>query len=240
MSFSKEQIIAELKRTATENGGKSLGRDRFSKDTGISENQIHKHWPTFSAAQFEAGLAPNTLQKAYEKDFLLESLVLLIREINKFPTVANLIMKSNHDKNFPSKDTFRRLGNKNIIVSQVLQYAKERGFSDVVSVCEAQVKEIPQESKSDDNVSVRVGEVYLFKHGKYFKIGRTNDAVRRGSELRIQLPENLTLIHSIKTDDTSGVEHYWHRRFADKRMNGEWFNLTTHDIQAFKLWKRIF
>jgi hypothetical protein len=31
--------------------------------------------------------------------------------------------------------------------------------------------------------------------------------VRRGAELRIQLPEKMDLIHSIKTDDPSGVEH---------------------------------
>lgn len=63
--------------------------------------------------------------------------------------------------------------------------------------------------------------------------------MRRGNELKIQLPENLDLIHEIKTDDPSGIEAYWHRRFEAKRMQGEWFDLNSTDIKAFKRWRRI-
>jgi hypothetical protein len=237
--YTKEQIIEELRRTAKENAGRPLGRNRFSKETGISENQMHKYWPSFSAAQLEAGLAPNALQTAYEKDFLLESIISLIKEINKFPTTANLKMKRHHDETFPSPETFRRFGNKNSLVSSVLLYAKNKGISDVVAICESETKNATQE-EDVKSVNNRVGEVYLFKHGKYFKIGKTNNTVRRGAELRIQLPEELVLIHSIKTDDPSGIENYWHRRFANRRMNGEWFNLSTSDLRAFKSWKKIF
>jgi hypothetical protein len=57
---------------------------------------------------------------------------------------------------------------------------------------------------------------------------------RREYELAIQLPEKLRTIHVIKTDDPEGIEEYWHKRFASKRGNGEWFNLELSDIQAFK------
>lgn len=86
------------------------------------------------------------------------------------------------------------------------------------------------------------GYVYLLKHGnrREYKIGRTWNAVRREGEVRIELPEKLESIHYIKTDDPVGVENYWHRRFADKRKEGEWFALTAADVRAFKRWRRIY
>jgi hypothetical protein len=93
-----------------------------------------------------------------------------------------------------------------------------------------------------DSVPAAVGYVYLLKHGtrREYKIGRTNNALRREGELGIQLPEKLQPVHYIKTDDPAGVESYWHTRFARKRKEGEWFALTAHDVRALKRWRRIY
>lgn len=235
---TKQDILNAIQTTAKENGGVPLGRERFIKETGISEYQINKFWPRWSEAQQEAGFEPNTLNAAHDLDFLKESFISLIREIGRFPTSPDLRFKRHQDPNFPDSKTFDRLGGKNEKIQKIIEYAEQKGYSDVVSIC-APILENAKNDTEDVGSGEAIGEVYLFKSGRYYKIGKTNDTVRRGTELRIQLPEKLDLVHSIKTDDPSGIEAYWHRRFESKRMNGEWFDLNAADIKVFKRWRKI-
>ncbi|MBI2590231.1 GIY-YIG nuclease family protein [Candidatus Berkelbacteria bacterium] len=236
---AKQDIIKAIQETAKQNGGVPLGRGRFQKETGINEYEILKFWPSFGEAQRAAGFEPNTLQSAHDMEFLLESMVTLIREIGKFPTNADLIGKRHRDSEFPSPGSFDRLGNKKERADKVLEYAEKKGHADIVKLCTSVIEQHSKIEINDVGSGEIVGAVYLFKHGKYYKIGKTNDTVRRGNELKIQLPESLDLIHEIKTDDPSGIEAYWHRRFEVKRMNGEWFDLNSADIKAFKRWRKI-
>ena len=89
------------------------------------------------------------------------------------------------------------------------------------NIVRPKLEKFGEKEKDDvtDNSSSSVGEVYLYKRGKYYKIGHSKDPVRRGKEMRLELPEPLKLIHSFKTDDPSGVEAYWHKRFENKRLN---------------------
>jgi len=54
----------------------------------------------------------------------------------------------------------------------------------------------------------------LMKSGKHYKIGKTNSVDRRMYEIGLQLPEGNEPVHSIETDDPSGIEAYWHNRFS--------------------------
>ena len=80
------------------------------------------------------------------------------------------------------------------------------------------------------------------KKARYYTIGMSIDPIRRGAEHRRLLPERGKMVHTIKTDDPSGVEAYWHNRFKAKRTNDsskEWFDLSSGEVKAFKRWRRI-
>jgi len=153
------------------------------------------------------------------------------------------LLVTRNDATFPSEKVFRRLGSKPQRASRVVAYCETNpGNDDVASLWrEVASAELPKSEEAAFTTPV-VGYVYLLKHGsrREYKIGRTNNPLRREGEIGIQLPEKLQPVHYIKTDDPAGIENYWHARFASKRKEGEWFLLTAEDVRAFKRWKRIY
>lgn len=237
MPVDREHILSEIKRTAEANGGKALGRGTFRDQTGIRESDWYgRYWKTWGEAVQEAGYIPNTLQVAFTDDELLSNLATLIKELGKFPVKADLMMKARSDSTFPSPNTFARFGGKASRAKRVREFCRREGLNEIAELCES-VTTVGDDTTKE--VSPRthavIGVVYLIKSGKFFKIGRTNSSGRRRYELKLQLPERAKLVHEIKTDDPRGIEEYWHKRFAAKRLNGEWFELSHDDVSAFRL-----
>jgi hypothetical protein len=234
--MNKQHILQEIKRTAEANGGTSLGRLRFFRETGIKVSDWRgKYWARWSDAVTEAGLEPNQKTSAYEEELLIEKFILLMRELGRFPVVAEIRMKVRKDPGFPNDKTFGRFGSKPEFAAKILDYCRSRsGYHDVAELC-ATVASRPTANTDDaDEDQTTIGYVYLMKSGKFYKLGRSNAAGRREYELGIQLPERLKTVHVIRTDDPAGIEAYWHKRFEEMRKNGEWFDLDAADVSAFK------
>lgn len=82
-----------------------------------------------------------------------------------------------------------------------------------------------------------IGFLYVIGNveaGRY-KIGVSTDVPKRLNALQIGSPLPLTLIGQKAVDDMFGTELEIHKRLADARLHGEWFQLTK--AQALALTK---
>jgi len=169
-------------------------------------------------------------------ELILTRVLELASEFGKFPTTSEMSIKRRQDDTFPGRTSIRKqFRNKSQLAHAVLEFGKSKGWdSEILALFQAKIShdEIPQEGAQSKN-SIN-GFVYLMKSGKHYKIGKTNSVDRRMYEIGLQLPEGNEPVHSIETDDPSGIEAYWHNRFSEKRTNGEWFLLNREDIAVFK------
>ncbi|MEM7111002.1 MAG: GIY-YIG nuclease family protein [Chloroflexota bacterium] len=237
--MEKSQILNEIRRIAKKSNGTPPGQEKFTKESGIGVYEWYGvFWTRWSDALREAGYQPNKFNQPYDHNYLLTHLANLTRELGRFPTSGDLRLKAKNEDGFPSHNTFHKLGKKAEKIQKLHEFASETSdFDDVARICESLlVQQTPRETnfKREKGEQDDFGYVYLMKSGRFFKIGRSNSVGRRHYELSIQLPEKVTLVHEITTDDPIGIEAYWHNRFKEKRKNGEWFALSAKDVKAFK------
>ncbi|MBY0511839.1 MAG: GIY-YIG nuclease family protein [Rhodospirillaceae bacterium] len=239
--MTKEEIIETIRAMAAANGGQPPGVTRLRREAGIkSSDWCGRYWARWGDALREAGFRPNRWKKGYEEDYLLRRLASLLREMGRVPTAPELQLKRRSDPTLPSDKAYRdRLGGKAALMAKLRAYCKCRpALRDVLAICDAAAQTPPTPSRAANNAE-RDGYVYLLRSGRFYKIGRTNCVGRRERELALLLPQQARRLHTIKTDDPAGVEAYWHRRFAARRKNGEFFELRAEDVSAFKRWRRI-
>jgi hypothetical protein len=146
---------------------------------------------------------------------LLESYARLTRELGRLPAWSDVQLRAYNDHEFPCDSVFiRRFKSKEELVRQLVDHCRGKGgYEDVIRLCDAYVPRrtkvlLEEPSAGEVMVQGKIGFVYLVKSGRFHKIGRSNSAGRREYELGIQLPDPVTTIHVIRTDDPVGIEAY--------------------------------
>lgn len=76
--------------------------------------------------------------------------------------------------------------------------------------------------------------VYVLEGNGLYKIGKSRRADKRLGALQCGQPFKTQLVCAIPNDDIHQLEKQLHARFAHKRVNGEWFDLSPDDIEQLK------
>ena len=234
MSDLRQGILTEIQRLAASAGGQPPGQVVFESETGISQGKWRGvFWARWSDALKEAGFEPNEWNSKKDTKAILESFAELTLKLGHIPTKSEIDLMRRQDNSVPSsKHIIGHFGSKNGLAKALMDIAaSDDRFSALSEIVVAEHKDGPEFGRTASSID---GWVYLIKSGDYFKIGRSDNLERRVRQISIALPETANLFHAIQTDDPVGIEEYWHKRFSDRRLNGEWFKLSKTDVAAFK------
>ena len=235
LHMDKAHILNEIHRLAKNDV--APGQKLLASEAGIKPHYWGKYWARWGDALVEAGYSTNDWQTKLDGDEILGKIAYLTRRLGKVPTKGDLVLQAANESGFPSPNAIRRRWSKAELIPALQVYCDAHPeLADVAAIVRsvplpAQAKTISSQKQA---VVSRDRYVYLLQSGKKYKIGLANDPFSRAAGIHGMTPERLVIEHLIRTDDPRGIEEYWHKRFADKRGNGEWFALTAADVAAFK------
>lgn len=79
-----------------------------------------------------------------------------------------------------------------------------------------------------------VGYIYILKSELGYKIGKSKTLNNRMSVFNVKMPFAFESIFDAQIENYHSIEKELHELYADKNINGEWFNLSDEDIEAIK------
>lgn len=242
--MTKDEIIHTIRITAEANGGTPLGKIRLFKETGIAEHHYMK-FGTLGQLQREAGFSANEMNQAASEDDLINQFIKMCCRFDRFPTNQQF-RQARHDmpNEFASHNTFNRLGRTQasmaatVVAALSVKETLDTEQQAALDICLPIAEQSEAEANDPDAKMVTCGYVYLFRDGKGYKIGKSSDPDSRRAALQTGNPRRIKLVHRILTDDPSGMENYWKKRFSDCRIGiskgHEWFRLSREDVKAFR------
>lgn len=135
----------------------------------------------------------------------------------------------------------RMLNNRDIILqAQYPELVIDTTMAHFFADCETRLSYLIQQQRKKEMQQnrkkvLRPGFVYLIQSPTgAFKIGRTKDPNNRMKTFGIALPFEVEYLCLISTQNMNSLESKLHKKYADKRINGEWFNLSSEDVEYIK------
>jgi hypothetical protein len=242
MQITKEEIIAEIHKQVAANGGEALGERAFMAATRIKVSSWKgRFWVRWTDAIRESGYDPRVLTQKTPEGEILEKLAKFVTSLGRFPIKDEINLHARTVTDFPHWDTFkRRYGGIAGTAAALLEFARNHGNDRLAELCEERIqregsKPVTAPAKRTPDKST-FGFVYL-KYSpslRLFKIGKANNPKKRGIGISLLLPHDLIPKHEIKTDCPFLLEKYWEHRFKAKKKQGEWYDLTSADIETFE------
>jgi len=241
MGMSKEEILAEIRRGVAANDGVAPGEIAFRARTGIKESAWKgRYWARWTDAVREAGFDPNSMNQRIPEDELLEKLATYITNLGRFPIKDEINLKARSTPSFPVWQTVkRRYGGMPQTAIALLEYSKKTGDGVLAEICDRRIQQESSKAvarRVPSKQPAYIGFVYL-KYSpslRLYKIGKANNADKRGAGISPLLPEDLVPKHEIKTDYPYILEKYWEHRFKAKKKQGEWYDLNSQDVELFR------
>lgn len=85
----------------------------------------------------------------------------------------------------------------------------------------------------------RHGFVYLIQSPTgYYKIGKTVNPNNRMKTFSVKLPFEVEYVCLFEVEDMSAMERFFHDMFSSRHVNGEWYALSTDDVEQMKTWSQ--
>jgi hypothetical protein len=238
----REHITRRLADLAAERGGHIGFRD-FLKEVGLSEQWLRGQvwYSGWNNLLTELGLQTRRFGPP-ERDptISVSAIAEFVCRLQRWPTEDEFRRERATNDTIPSVAYIRKLRRSGELANLIKPHAEANPNISALQLLASENTAVEEPLKGDSIKDRVQGYVYLLRSGRKYKIGKSNDISRRFREVRLELPEETVQVHSIATDDPAGIEHYWHRRFAAKRVrNTEFFLLDGDDVRAFKLRKEF-
>ncbi len=235
--MTKDHIAQRIRELAATRGG-HVSFDTFISETGIKDKWLRsQEWFNgWNNLLSELGLETRAFGVARTPASLIAKAVAeFTTRQGHWPTEDDLRRERKKNCSFPSLSVIAPLRRSGQLATLIVALGKEDSqFSTAATIAERHVRS--DNDLADVSSGERIkGYVYLLRSGRRYKIGKSTDPSRRYREVRLELPDETHQVHTIPTDDPTGIEAYWHARFSAKKIrNTEFFELDGSDVQAFK------